>query len=105
MSIHPDFFNLGLLFLLAWTATLAALVVLVLGVARFAFKKARAQDVPEVLLALARIVGLVPWLGQLASVARALPNGPSNSATPQLPPTSHGSSTPPGADQSTGGML
>ncbi|MBP1785190.1 MULTISPECIES: hypothetical protein [Micromonospora] len=103
MNLHPDFFNLGILLLLAWAITLAAVVILVLGLANFAFKKARAQDVPDVLLALARILGMVPWLGQLASVIRTLSATTGSSAPPQLPPGG-GSVTSPGAGQSTGGM-
>jgi hypothetical protein len=78
-----DVYVLGGLVLVAWVSTIVGLVWLVLGVAKAALARARAQDVPAVLLGLTRMVSAVPWLGQLTQLVRSAIEAARTGATPQ----------------------
>jgi hypothetical protein len=95
----------AILALIAWIATLLAVVTLLLGEA--ALRKARAQDVPEVLVALARIIASARWLGQLGNFARLLTQnrftGVPHDDLPRLPSATEGSAGSLEPDSPSGG--
>jgi len=80
---NTDVLILIALILVAWVLTMVGLVWLILGIAKLALKRARAQDVPEVLGALTKMVAAMPWLGHLSHLVRTVVD-----TTRTAPPTS-----------------